>query len=799
MKKQRYSLLCICIAFLAVFALMMNTVIIPSAPQAKADSANAVCASNGNTYNLFASGRTGSEQYYSVSKNLDETTINNGGYDLYAEAGGTYNETIRLGLDFTVMQEIGEKVELSIRAFDTDEESGERDGIYLYDVTTGTEKRITHLSGWNQTWNTTTIEIEPSLFEVGHTYYFKLKQEVSGWVVWVRNVTMIINDWETIDPEKLEADIEASIDVYGLIDVDLHTWGINEDYNLELKVTETATGYQRAYLSDEISVTVDGEFWDYTMQLDGSAPEGIYRIDAIFTDDAGNVVKTITIYRGFPFSAVSYNSNGGSNNLPVDLKRYTEGDEVTVLFDYIPSRSGYVFLGWSLNKYATVPQFVEGDTFIIGADDETLYAVWGEDTSAAKLVIDSLEAVRGDEITVNFVLENAPAVKSFALTDFEYDSDVFILTSAEILADGMLTDWDATLGEAVYADDTNNILNGTAVFCMTFTIADDAPEGTYTIDCSAIFKNKPGVGLEAEFPVTVVAGDIYVSAVRKADYNDDGYVDSDDAIYLLKNTLDPDTYVLNQDGDMDGNGVVNEDDAIYLLKHTLMPDRYPLKNNGGGVTPPPTTEPPTDPPTTLPPVVSTDPAVVMYTDRTIDEYNTIAIDLYFENCLDLKYWNFDITFDEAVFSYDTKANGDDTRQIKDNLNSDKNTITDELNPNVDGVLSYGGYFKETLWTADDFAAASARGKTCVVNAENFHVTRIYLAVDDFDAFTWNDNVITLSGKLAFRNADGSDRIILVNETLYSYGDVPATEAPATEAPATDAPATDAPATYIPIY
>jgi|GEM_PF-1602425 len=786
MKKQKHSLLCICIAFLTVFVLMLNTAIIPSVPQAKADSANAVCESNGNTYTLFTSGLTGSRQYYSSSRNKDETTINNGGYDLYAEAGGYENETIRLGLDFTVTQAITEKVELSIRAYDTDEESGERDGIYLYDVTTGSETRITHLSGWNETWNTTTIEIDPSLFSVGHTYYFKLKQEVSGWVVWVRNVTMLINGWEDPDVEKLETDIDASIDVYGLIDVDLHTWGINENYNLELKVTETATGYQRANLQDNIDVTVAGEYHDYTLQLASSAPEGIYRIDAIFTDDGGNVVKTVTIYRGFPFSAVSYNANGGSNNLPVDLNRYTEGDTVTVLFDYLPSRPGYVFLGWSFNKNATAPQFVEGDTFTIGADDETLYAVWGEDTSAAKLVIDSLEAVRGDEITVNFVLENAPAVKSFALTDFVYDSDVFILTDAEILVDGMLTDWNATLGEAVYADDTNNIMNNTAVFCLTFTIADDAPEGLYTIDCSAIFKTKPGVGLEAQFPVTVVAGDIYVSAVRKADYNDDGYIDSDDAIYLLKNTLDPDIYVLNQDGDMDGNGVVNEDDAIYLLKHTLMPDRYPLKNNQPGPVIPPTTVPPTDPPTDPPtepptePPVSTGPAVTMYTDWVIDEYNSIAVDLYFENCLDLKYWNFEINFDADVFDYDTKEGGVDAEQVKNNLNSTMNSFTDELNPSIDGVLSYGGYFKDTLWTAEDFLAASARGKTCIVNDENFHVVRIYLAVEDRNAFDWDYNEITLSGTLTFRNADGSDLKTEVTDSLSKgyYEEYP-TEYPTT--------------------
>ena len=33
-------------------------------------------------------------------------------------------------------------------------------------------------------------------------------------------------------------------------------------------------------------------------------------------------------------------------------------------------------------------------------------------------------------------------------------------------------------------------------------------------------------------------------------------------------------------GDMNGDGMVNSDDAIYLLRHTLDPDKYPLNGEG---------------------------------------------------------------------------------------------------------------------------------------------------------------------------------------------------------------------------
>ena len=60
------------------------------------------------------------------------------------------------------------------------------------------------------------------------------------------------------------------------------------------------------------------------------------------------------------------------------------------------------------------------------------------------------------------------------------------------------------------------------------------------------------------------------------DTNGNDTVDSDDAIYLLKHTLFPESFALTQKSDFDGNGEVNSDDAIYLLKHTLFPESFPL-------------------------------------------------------------------------------------------------------------------------------------------------------------------------------------------------------------------------------
>jgi hypothetical protein len=62
----------------------------------------------------------------------------------------------------------------------------------------------------------------------------------------------------------------------------------------------------------------------------------------------------------------------------------------------------------------------------------------------------------------------------------------------------------------------------------------------------------------------------------RGDVNGDSIVNSGDAIYLLRHTLKPDSYPIDQSGDMNGDGFVNSSDAVYLLRHAMKPDRYPL-------------------------------------------------------------------------------------------------------------------------------------------------------------------------------------------------------------------------------
>jgi uncharacterized repeat protein (TIGR02543 family) len=74
---------------------------------------------------------------------------------------------------------------------------------------------------------------------------------------------------------------------------------------------------------------------------------------------------------------VIYNVDG-NEGLIVDDNEYEEGDEVTVTTE-VPTRAGYVFLGWSRTEGATTAEYVGGATFTMGAENVTLYAVWEEE------------------------------------------------------------------------------------------------------------------------------------------------------------------------------------------------------------------------------------------------------------------------------------------------------------------------------------------------------------------------------------------------------------------------------------
>lgn len=376
---------------------------IEQTPQAEPMANNVVDidTANGTNYSLFNSGNTSTDGYaarHPNSINPAPETHENGGYDLFGTIGGSKSR-FRLGMSFTVAIDIAEQASLSVKAYDVDESTKgcsygyEYDFIYLMDETDGTSVKLdSHLSGQNNTWNTTVFTLSPDLFVTGHTYHFELQMTCTGnhnctyYSLTVRSVDLIVNgvSGPVEKPETgLEnADLSASISANGTVSVNLkaNTYA-KETFTLEYKAVSSSNLGQYGGTETRVVIPETPSEFSTSFALESGSPRGTYEITVFIKDSKGNVVATRTAVASYGYSAVSYNSNGGSQNLPADGATYSNGNTVTVKFDYIPSRYGYVFLGWSTDRNATEPMYTkEGvNTFVIGSNDVTLYAIWAPD------------------------------------------------------------------------------------------------------------------------------------------------------------------------------------------------------------------------------------------------------------------------------------------------------------------------------------------------------------------------------------------------------------------------------------
>lgn len=133
----------------------------------------------------------------------------------------------------------------------------------------------------------------------------------------------------------------------------------------------------------------------------------------------------------------------------------------------------------------------------------------------------------------------------------------------------------------VYIDYTVTFLNsdGSTLSQKTYHYGDAVeippePQKPADIPADYVFK-----GWDQE--VSSCAGDTTYTAVYgppypRGDMNSDFQVSDADALYLLRHTLFPQRYPLQQSGDVNGDGEVSDADALYLLRYTLFPQRYPL-------------------------------------------------------------------------------------------------------------------------------------------------------------------------------------------------------------------------------
>ncbi len=377
-----------------------------------------------------------------------------------------YDDEGPVGLPFVINGTVLEKSTITMNCFDIDEASGERDVIYLRDITEDTEVRLGHLTGRNQEWNTTSFTVAPELLKKDHTYQLYLKDTVSGWVTWVDTASITIGAMEeqkeTVDP-IIEASISATINSSRLVSPVLDfVPAENGTYNIEFKATYVDSAnpdnndQHGSLFVNGVAATTDGKTVNDTFTLESGAPEGTYRVEAYIMDLEGNVLKIVSCNAGYAKSAVTYDANGGTNNLPEDNNAYTSGDMVTVKFDYTPSftpapklrtlstlsasNGPSTFTGWATSPDATTPDYTEDgtNTFTIGDEDVTLYAVY---------------EVHEYTVTAEVYLENGGGV-TFVPNDgiVYYDGTVTITATANVgyVFDGWYEDDILVSQELVY-------------------------------------------------------------------------------------------------------------------------------------------------------------------------------------------------------------------------------------------------------------------------------------------------------------------------------------------------------------
>ncbi len=218
--------------------------------------------------------------------------------------------------------------------------------------------------------------------------------------------------------------IPGQIFVMGAADVTLYAkWSTNPTYTVSYSgngntggsVPVDTTGYEQGQ-----SVTVLGNtdnlirtgytFTGWSTQANGAGTS--YTQGQIFIMGAANV----TLYAKWsanPTYTVSYSGNGNTGgSVPVDTTAYEQGASVTVpgntgnLF-----RTGYTFTGWNTQANGSGTSYTQGQVFMMGSSDVTLYAKWsanptytvsysGNGNTGGSIPVDTTAYEQGASVTV---------------------------------------------------------------------------------------------------------------------------------------------------------------------------------------------------------------------------------------------------------------------------------------------------------------------------------------------------------------------------------------------------------------
>ncbi|MBR7041985.1 MAG: InlB B-repeat-containing protein, partial [Bacilli bacterium] len=235
--------------------------------------------------------------------------------------------------------------------------------------------------GWAETSTATKVK-----YKSGDVYSKNIKKDITLYALWVINKVYVkyhinggtwagstnthlnvANSYVTYDKSA-----DAFVTNYGGT-INLADWNNSSYINIKRTGHTPKKGYEWCTKSDGTGNCYN-QSTDYTKVGTDTA--------ASHFCDARTVSCTVTLYANWVANTykITYNANGGSGAPSATTYTYATSGTVS-LSSAIPTRKGYIFLGWAESSSATNAKYQTGDIYSKGIDKNvTLYAVWSTDT-----------------------------------------------------------------------------------------------------------------------------------------------------------------------------------------------------------------------------------------------------------------------------------------------------------------------------------------------------------------------------------------------------------------------------------
>jgi len=198
-----------------------------------------------------------------------------------------------------------------------------------------------------------------------------------------------------------------------------------------------------------------------------------------------------------------------------------------------------------------------------------------------KIKVETVDGMPGQTITVNVVVENNPGILGLSAMSITYDSSVLTLTNAEngsAFSALTLTRPSRYKSGCVFSWYAENILDSDikdgAILTLTFTVASNASEGTYSIGVSCPPGNVYDKYLN-ELTPTFENGGITVVNYTPGDVDGNGIINARDLILIARYiadgcTTDPDGYnvtIIAEAANVNNDTRINALDLILICRY----------------------------------------------------------------------------------------------------------------------------------------------------------------------------------------------------------------------------------------